>query len=231
MNRTLTTFALGRTTADFLFLNPSFLVEKGLCYGVPTDKFRVSQMRQEGVFTQPGDDGKWWQLRTVSFDGIYFIAPFLINSGGIAGAMPIVATPLLRKIGAMPENGAREIAPTTFDRFHVPSPLGNIGLVQDWDGDRRNSNIDERYNLIGESWAIFIAQVEMRARYVKLKIMTKETALNLLVAYCPAPLRCYLKNSANKRYLEREFDAVSESLDDNRSLHLVASDWATYKSA
>ena len=223
----------GRTTAGILFFGPHLLPPASEHYGAKTTGFKLSRILQ---YPTDHDEGKLWQLRTVCFRGERFIAPFVLNTGGVEGPMPIVGTPLLRKIGAIPQ-GIDRIAWKNYETTSVggqgaplvtvPSPLGRLGELQDWDMDRGTSlNIDERYNLIGHGFAFFIRDVQVWAGAVVDGIITFDAAVERLISKCDPGLVPYIQNPVNRVRVQRELRATIDALQTDSSMAALAMDWA-----
>lgn len=221
----LTNHLTNRTSCDALFFNPQFLPPASAFYGaVCPSGFKVSKMFDF--------DGKPWQLRTILFRDKHYIAPFVINSGGVASTAPILGTPLLKKIGAIVDDNSitgRASWSNEGGLVKVPSPLGELSTVSDWDeGEAKISNIDERYNLIGLGWAAFQVSVEAAARRAKKGTGSPvETEIQELIEFCPDDIAPYIRHPENKIRVERELRAMIDAVKDERSIDKLAEAWAT----
>jgi len=228
MNRTLTGLN-GRTTANVLFFRDGLLPPPSVWYGAVSPRgFRLSRIFNFG--DSSSDDGKKWQLRTVNYGCHSFIVPFVINSGGVHGYRPIVGTPLLRTIGALPPNvdrAAWENLSGGVPLVTVPSPLGELRHFQDWDYERGSSvTIDVRYNLMGHGWALLTVCVELMANLIVDGTISRTAALTKLLDHCPVGIEAYIRNPSNLFRLERELDAVIKALQDTRTMDELAEEWA-----
>ena len=219
----------GRTTASILFLNPTALPPESSFYGaVSTRGFRLSTCWYFG--------GKPWQLRTVIVANEHRIVPFVINSGGIESCAPIIGTPMLEKIGVLSKDAHRagwsnqvgSGAPDGRQSVHltIPSPLGELTAVSDWD-DTRARSVDVRYNLIGHGFAVFIRDFESFARLVLGGRLTFQAGVDDLMKNCPKEIKKYI-HANNRKRVERELTAMIESVhdEDDRGMDKVAKAWA-----
>jgi hypothetical protein len=221
---TLTNNVTGCTTASILFLSPVFLPLKSRFYGAECPSgFNISRIYDF--------HGKKWQLRTVTFRGKSYIVPFVINSGGVNSRAPIVGTPLRRKIGALPP-GVDRVAWGNRGRVTVPSPLGELVTISDWDRERRgikSPTLDERYNLIGQGWAQFIFEVNAQAGHVNGGAVSFSQATERLIEDCDPEIVKYVSNPHNKKRIERELRAMMAARKDERNINQLAEAWATNK--
>ena len=213
-----------RTTAlDVPFLSPWLVPPPSPFYGaVSKQGFRTSRLVEL--------NGKPWQLRTVMFNGEFYIASFCINSGGVKSKAPIVGAPLLQKIGALPADRDRAAwdnkLPNNTYRVQVPSPLGELTAIMDWDHVRNSSQaIDERYNLIGHGFSGFIFQVHVRACDVRRGRTTFELAVDDLIADCPGDIVNYVGNPHNRMRVARELTAMINAQEEHGELHTIAESW------
>ena len=221
----------GRTTADVLFLSPHFLPPKSLFYGaVSKHGFRLSRILDF--------HGKPWQLRTVIVANEHRIVPFCVNSGGVSSHAPIVGTPMLEKIGVLGprmdrvswDNKVGSGAPDgqLSVRMTIPSPLGELTSIADWDHKRGSLlEFDVRYNLIGHGFAFFIRDVEVAAHDVLCGEVTFIRAVDKLIERCPKDIQSYIGNPSNRKRVERELTAVIAGIQDNRAIDALAEAWTT----
>ena len=69
-----------------------------------------------------------WQLRTVRLNGQHFVAPFIINGGGISATQPILGMPLVKRIAADHSNPNKTLC--------VETPIGDLVTLSEWDAER-----------------------------------------------------------------------------------------------
>jgi hypothetical protein len=111
-------------------------------------------------------------------------------------------------------------------RVSIPSPLGELTSISDWDIGRASSpTLDERYNLIGLGWAAFTCDVEFAAQLVRRGRVSFELAVTDLIEDCPAGIRDYIQHSHNRKRVERELKAVIDGIQDDRPFDELAKSW------
>ena len=202
-----------RATADFLFKFPASLPPKSPHYGAVTSRFRVSNVYTYG-------DGKKWQLRTICYRGNHYIVPFVLNSGGVNPRHPIIGTPLLRKIGALPD-GIDRAAFENKGRVTIPSPMGELRNFQDWDLSRmKHEDLDERFNLIGHGWARYAFELHRVAKLAR-KRVPRDLLIDDLVAEPPRDI-----TPVDRAAVELELDVLISIVGDDRPMDVVAAEWA-----
>ena len=213
-----------------LFLNPLMCAPESPFYGKTTKSFKLSLIKS--------CDGKCWQLRTIHWQGQYFIVPFILNSGGVDSFAPIVHSRVIKAITGLDRSvlGDQSHKPE-YDRMTSPSPLGEVRAFSDWD-DARARVIEEkspdpndlRWNLIGHGFAGFCFEVKQAAGSVVDGDVSRERAVDKLIERCTPEknMRNYIQNPCNRHRVERELDAMVVAWRENRDeeLNELAEIWA-----
>lgn len=179
-------------TTDILFLNPTMQPAPSSSYGA----------RARGFFVSPimSFNGKMWQLRTVRLRGQHYVAPFMINGGGITARQPILAQAFVAHIGGELSNVDKALA--------VESPLGDLTTFSPWD-DVRADDATIVHNLIGHGLADLLQKLEFAAfQSLRRNATSHDIRDDLMFCAKPDVLRCLKENQAA---CLREIDAMQEA--------------------
>jgi hypothetical protein len=189
--------------------SPLQLVPASEVWGRRVDRRRVSRIRSY--------DGKMWQARTVEFRGEHFVAPFIINGGGISCTRPILSPFLLERVASVPRekvenSGGCEVpywATAAGGSFSVPSPLGKLKGFSNWPADRAAE--DCRGNLIGHGLADLVQLMKGFAVSVREGFMTVEQAVRALELGAEDDVKMHWNTDAVKEELQLMIDAYGEA--------------------
>lgn len=188
---------------DILFLNPTMQPRMSTSYGAKARGFFVSPIMSF--------NGKMWQLRTVCLRGQHYVAPFIVNGGGVCARQPILSAAFVRVIGGEHSNCDRALA--------VESPLGDLTAFSEWD-DTRSDEATVMHNLVGHGLADLLQKLEFASiMAIDTGLTTEKIRCHLLRAAKPDVYPCLVKNeTALVREIEATVDAARRNNGDLRDV-------------
>mmetsp|Transcript_61750 Transcript_61750/g.147318 ORF Transcript_61750/g.147318 Transcript_61750/m.147318 type:complete len:267 (+) Transcript_61750:249-1049(+) len=203
--------AMTKTRLDVLFMSPHLVCPPNKQYGQLLSDFYCSRIHKFGDV----NDGKLWQIRCLKKEEKYYAFPIILNTGGTAYNKPILADPVLARLGVTRGSTMERVA--LQQGLVFPTPLGDEidPMHQDWDSERKkeitNDENGMRYNLVGHSLAqIIVALNELAGNVLKFTQMGEEREFidKYVARTLKATVDRYAEVGAKEEYLQRELDCM-----------------------
>ena len=147
-----------------------------------------------------------WQLRTVRLNDRHFVAPFIINGGGISATQPILGMPLVKRIAGDHSNPKKTLC--------IETPIGDLHTFSEWDYERDVDIMKNEdgimFNLIGHGLADLLQGIHAYSDQVLHGEITLDVAVRCAIRGSTPDVSKFAQR--NEEFVRRELEETVKAL-------------------